>query len=55
MVGRVADPVMLMHAVIDKLFFIMKVQERIALPLFFHGGGAFVLVVMAGQGEGGVG
>ena len=54
-IGRVADPVMLMHAVIDKLVPVMKVQEGITLPLFFHGGCAFVRVVVAWQGEGRVG
>ena len=51
-IGRVTDSVMLMHAVIDELVPLMKVQEGIALSLFFHGRRTLVRVVMAGEGEG---
>ena len=52
MIGRVTYLVMLMHAVIDKLISIVKVQKRIPFPLFIHGRRALVRVVMARQGEG---
>ena len=38
----VANLVMLMHAIVDKLFPIMKMHKRIAFQLFFHRGGTLI-------------
>ena len=46
-IGRVTYLVMLMHAVIDKLFPVMKMQKGITLPLFLHGRSTLIRIIMA--------
>jgi hypothetical protein len=46
-IGLFAYPIMDMHAVIDELVLVMKMHERIALNLFFHGGRGLIGIVVA--------